>query len=233
MKKKEFSENFLENYDKIAKTFSKSRKNMKWEEINYFFEKYLKKDKKNISILDVWCGSWRLLEHLEKYFWDLEFKYLWIDSSSEMIFQAKNNFSCKDFEVLDMQKIDELTWKKFDFVFFIASFHHKKNLKERLETLKNLKKVLKKDSLIFMTNWALESDLNKKKYEKSKINLQENNLEKDFWSSDFSIKIWEFFRYYHSFSLEELEFLFEKNDFEIIENRLFENKKNIISILKN
>ena len=38
------------NYDNFAKTFSDSRKNMKWEEIEYFLEKYDLADK---NILDV------------------------------------------------------------------------------------------------------------------------------------------------------------------------------------
>jgi hypothetical protein len=39
------------NYDNFAKIFSNSRKNMKWEEIEYFL-KFLKQKEKS-SILDV------------------------------------------------------------------------------------------------------------------------------------------------------------------------------------
>jgi len=43
------------DYNNFAKTFSNSRKNMKWEEIDYFLEFINKNslDKKNISILDI------------------------------------------------------------------------------------------------------------------------------------------------------------------------------------
>ena len=40
------------DYDNIAKDFSKSRKNMKWEEIDYFISSYLG-DFENKNFLDV------------------------------------------------------------------------------------------------------------------------------------------------------------------------------------
>lgn len=240
MKKK-----FIKDYDNIAKKFAKSRKNMKWEEIEYFLENYILKNikKEKIKILDVWCWSWRLLEHLQKYLSEKNFSYLWVDLSFEMIEEAKKNFPENNFEVLDMENLDKIKWEKFDFVFFIASFHHKKFLRERDKTLFSLKNILKENSLIFMTNWALSSEINFEKYKNSEIifekkdfeNLQdfeEKQKEKQFWSKDFSIKFWEFYRYYHCFTLEELEFLFEKNNFEIVENKLFDNGRNFISVFR-
>jgi hypothetical protein len=81
---------------------------------------------------------------------------------------------------------------------------------------------------IFMTNWSLNSELNKEKYKKSIIPLSKNK----FWSLDYSVKIGEYSRYYHCFDLKELEYLFTETWFEIIENREFENKRNFVSIIK-
>ena len=39
------------DYNNFAKTFSSSRKNMKWEEIDFFME--LIKEKKSLNILDI------------------------------------------------------------------------------------------------------------------------------------------------------------------------------------
>ena len=78
-----------------------------------------------------------------------------------------------------------------------------------------------------MTNWALESPLNEEKYRdsgESQIN--------EFWSRDFHIKIGKFTRYYHSFTLRELEYLAKETGFHILENRLFSTEKNIITILR-
>ncbi len=237
------------NYDNFAGTFSSSREWMKWEEIEYFLEKYTEEiDGK--KILDVWCGNGRLLEHFLKSQFINDIDYFWIDSSAWMISEAKKKFWSEDFSVLDMLDLDkippppslplageelnsppargELEGGLFESVFFIASFHHLLNLEERLRVLKNLKKIVIPWSYIFMTNWALESELNKEKYEKSFI----KNSQNEFWSKDFSIKIWEFERFYHSFSLDELEYLFKESWYEIIENRLFENDRNFVSIIK-
>lgn len=211
------------DYNDFAKTFAKSRKNMKWEEIYYFFNKIWKFEW--LNILDIWCWSWRLVSHIKDYF-DGNFYYTWIDSSSDMISEAKKEHSNYEFFTQNMKEIS--LEKKYDLVFFIASFHHLKTIDERIEVLNNLKKIFKKDSIIFMTNWSLNSEINNEKYFSSKIPSSEN----EFWSSDYNIKIWEFYRYYHCFSLEELEYIFKEAWFQVIENREFENKRNFISIIK-
>ena len=79
-----------------------------------------------------------------------------------------------------------------------------------------------------MTNWALNSELNSKKYSESVIKKSENK----FWSTDYNIVFWEYDRYYHCFDLKELEYLAQKPWFKIIENRLFDSQKNFITILE-
>ena len=214
------------NYDDFAKTFSKSRNNLKWQEINYFLQNY-SSNINNKRILDIWCWNARLLEHF--YQNDIKnFDYLWLDSSKEMIWEAKTKFRENNFLVCDMLELSKIKQKDFESIFFIASFHHLNTFNQRKEVLLQLKNIIKPWSYIFMTNWDLNSELNLKKYNKSII----KNSQNEFWSLDFNIKIWEFNRFYHSFCLKELEFLFKSTWYEIIENRLFENKKNIISIIK-
>lgn len=216
------------DYNKFAKTFSKSRKSMKWEEIDYFLDKYFNFDN-NISILDVWCGSWRLLNHIwEKY--DIsKIHYAWIDLSKGMLEEAKNNFPDKDFFELNMTDLDNIKapWE-FDYIFFIASYHHLEFLDDRMEVIKKAKSLLKSGGLIFMTNWALDSEINYEKYTDSIVEGSEN----EFWSTDYDIYIWKYPRFYHCFNLSELEYIFKENWFEIIENREFESHKNYISIIK-
>ena len=76
------------DYDNIAKDFSKSRKNMKWEEIDYFISSYLG-DFENKNFLDVWCGSGRLLEQFSNSFDIAKINYLGVDLSIGMIDEAK------------------------------------------------------------------------------------------------------------------------------------------------
>ncbi len=216
------------NYDNIASDFAASRKNMKWEEIEYFLTNY----EENINgktILDIWCGSGRLLEHFIEQLDDLDIDYYGVDSSSGMIEEAKKNFWFADFFVLDMTKIDTFAKKNIETVFFIASFHHLQTFEERVQTLQNLKKILAPNSYVFLTNWALDSEINIWKYSENII----KNSQNEYWGRDYSIAFWEYQRFYHWFSLSELENIFQTVWFEIIENRLFDTGKNFISILKN
>jgi len=208
-----------QSYDNFSHTFSKSRKSMKWPEMDYFMDFIKSKiwDNRNLLVLDIWCGNWRLLNYLKPN--NLDKFYLWIDESSWMIEEAKKEYPKHNFEVLDMTNLDKLD-KKYDFIFFIASFHHLKTQKERQEVLQKTLKLLNKGGLIFMTNWNLLSPSNSKKYQE---------IQK--WSQDFNIKIWEFSRFYHGFRAEELENLFKETEFKIIENRIFEWERNIVSIV--
>lgn len=206
----------MEDYNNFSATFASSRKNMKWQEIEYFME-IIKIFNHGVKVLDIWCGSWRLVKYLENTF--SSFEYLWVDASSWMITEAKKELPKYNFQVLDMLNIDKLD-TKFDIVFFIASFHHLDSQEKRLEVLKKIKNILNKDWLILMTNWNLFSRENSQKY--SEILP---------WTWDFQIKIWKFNRYYHGFNLEELEELFIKSDLQISENRIWEWGRNIISIL--
>ncbi len=212
------------DYNSFAKTFSNSRKNMKWEEIDYFISFLLWKE--NLSILDVWCWNWRFLWVLKDN--DLKINnYLWVDLSKKLLIEAKKYYPKNNFLNLDMIDLDKIK-DKFSNIFFIASFHHLKTINDREDVLKKAYDLLKNDWKLFMTNWALNSDLNFEKYKNSMIEDSKNR----FWSTDYSIKIWKYSRFYHSFSLKELEYLFQKTWFKIVENRLFENRKNYISILQ-
>lgn len=212
------------DYNNFAKTFSISRNKLKWEEIDYFLDKILKNNKK-IDILDVACWNWRLVwEILSKKIklWD----YLWIDLSIWLLNEAREKYRLFNFLELNMLDLDKIN-KKYDIIFYIASFHHLDNYENRLSVLKKAYDLLKKWWMIFMTNWALNSSLNYDKYKKSIINWSINK----FWSIDYNIKIGRFTRYYHCFTLEELNNLFLNSNFKILENRLFENNKNFVSIL--
>lgn len=212
------------DYNKFAKTFSESRKNMKWEEIDYFLS--FLENKKDFSVLDIWCGNWRFLWVLKENHIDIK-NYLWVDLSDWLLQEAKKMYSKNNFLKLNMLNLDEINYK-FDYIFFIASFHHLSNLQDRINVLKKAYNLLNNHGKIFMTNWALNSELNKKKYLKSVIKDSKNK----FWSLDYDIKIWEFKRYYHCFSLKELDYLFKEIWFKIIENKLFDNNRNFISIIQ-
>jgi 2-polyprenyl-3-methyl-5-hydroxy-6-metoxy-1,4-benzoquinol methylase len=211
------------DYNSFWKKFANSRKGMKWEEIDYFIDNHISSP--SFSVLDIWCWSWRLLEIFKDK--GLKCDYYWVDLSKVLLEEAKKNHPEAIFKELNMLDIQEDIWK-FDYIFLIASFHHLENESNRLKVLSKLKNILNKDWKIFMTNWALNSWKNYEKYKKSIINWSENS----YWGIDYGIKFWEHIRYYHSFSLEELSHLFDYESYSIVENRLFDSEKNIISIIK-
>lgn len=212
------------DYNNFAKTFSKSRKNMKWEEIDYFLS--FLEWKENINILDIWCGNWRFLSHLKEK--EINYSdYIWVDLSEWLLEEASFIHPKDRFLHLNMLDLDNIK-DKYNNVFLIASFHHLNSIQDRLLVLTKVYNLLEDWWMVFITNWSLSSELNKSKYSKSIIKDSKNK----FWSLDYNIKIWEFDRYYHSFDLSELEYFFKEVGFEVIENREFENKRNFVSIIK-
>jgi len=107
--------------------------------------------------------------------------------------------------------------ESFDAIFFIASFHHLQTIDERMEVLQSVKKLLSNNGHIFLTNWNLLSSENLQKYANAKIPHSKNTFE----SEDFMVKIGKFERFYHAFTLSELEFLAEAANMNIVENRIF------------
>ena len=215
------------DYNNFAKTFSKSRKNMKWLEMEYFLEKIHFSETSNI--LDVWCGNWRFLWELINIFWEKihSNNYTWADLSSWLLAEARKDYSEFNFHELNMLDLDRLE-EKYSDIFFYASFHHLQNITDRKIVLEKTFNLLDKWWKIYMTNWALNSELNKKRYSEAEI----ENSKNQYGSVDFNIKLAWNDRYYHCFSLEELEVLSTEIWFKIIENRLFENDRNFITILE-
>jgi len=73
-----------------------------------------------------------------------------------------------------MTRLDDFSKKNIESVFFIASFHHLQTFEERVMTLQNLKKILVPNSYVFLTNWALDSEVNREKYEKNILPNSQN-----------------------------------------------------------
>lgn len=228
------------DYNNFAHTFSQSRKNMKWEEISYFLhflQSHLSPKKYTQKILDIGCWSGRLYWELKKSFLhdNVEWKcisdfYTGIDLSWWLLSEAKNQYNeCqKNFIELNMLNLNTFTARSFWTIFFIASYHHLTTFNDRIEVLQKASQLLKTWGRIFMTNWALNSELNSDKYSKNIISGSQNN----FWSTDYNIKIWEYSRYYHCFNVKELEYLATESWLKIIENTLFKNQRNYITILE-
>ncbi len=213
------------DYNKIAEKFASSRKDMKWEELEYFFSLLSPEE----SILDIACGSGRFLEQYKIYFWNYPFKYIGIDLSQELLLEAQKVFPELQFIQGNMLRAWEyIAGRSFENIFCIAGLHHLETLEERKQALKDWYKILPVGGKIYMTNWALESPINAQKYDKYSISEHEDR----FFSSNYMIPFWEYLRYYHCFSLKELEYIADEAGFHILENRLFETEKNFVTLLQ-
>jgi tRNA (uracil-5-)-methyltransferase TRM9 len=201
------------SYNAFAETFSNSRKNLHWPELEYIIEDI--KNNSYKSILDIGCGNGRFLEEWEKLGY-IPNTYLWVDNSEGMILEARKLHPESHFEVIWMQDVTNTEWS-FDAIIFLASFHHLETQEERIEVLQDIKKLLSPNGRIYMTNWNLREQT---RYEKSHRG-----------NGDFDIKIGEYSRYYHGFTMTELEQLFKETRYSIIENRIFEGGRNFLSML--
>lgn len=203
------------SYDNFAETFSKSRIEHPWPELDYLIDIMCQKG--STSILDVGCGNGRFIEHYESWVTNHELQYLGIDSSTGMIREARRLHPGYEFEVYPMCSFsNHESWiTNYDCILFLASFHHLETREERLQVLQNMKLYLAQCGEIMMTNWNLRDQ---PRYAKSHR-----------WNGDYDIKIGAFSRYYHGFTLDELEWLFVEAGYQIVENRVFEGGRNIVS----
>jgi tRNA (uracil-5-)-methyltransferase TRM9 len=206
----------MTNYDAFAHTFSNSRKDMHWPEVDVILSDIEKKW--YTSLLDIGCGNGRFLKELRNK--NIQpIKYLWVDNSAWMIKEAEILQPNESFFVSSMPDLKEIPNEKtFDAIVLLASFHHLESANSRKNCLLRLKDLLAPHGSIYMTNWNL---LDQVKYQKSHRG-----------NGDFDIKIGEFSRYYHGFTLEELRELFVETGWNIVENRIFDWERNIFSILQ-
>lgn len=209
-------------YDKIAKSFDKTRQFV-WDDLKPL-AKYAKNGDR---VLDAGCGTGRLY-HL---FLDLQqIEYVGVDQSKEQIKIAKKKFPRLKFVAAEMTKLPFKN-NSFDVVFCVAAFHHLPKEKNRLEALKEMKRVLKKDGVVVMTNWNLHSDWAKKKFLNPKSgwkDVGDGNIIIPWKDKDEKVLG---NRFYHAFTLNELRGLFEKTGFKI--KKQYPSKEgNIISVVQ-
>lgn len=209
------------NYDPFALTFSKSRKNHPWPELDDILEDM--KNRGSKYILDIGCGNGRFLEEAEKSWFKSE-KYIGIDNSLTMTREAEKLHPADTFLHGEMQDASEIVYRLwyrdlFDSILLLASFHHLDFVWDRLVVLHDLKSLLSPNGRIYMTNWNLR--------DQSKYDAMKKS------DGEYDIKIGEYSRYYHGFTLEELTSLFQEADYTIEENRIFEGWRNFLSILSN
>lgn len=193
-----------DTYNKIARPFGVTREHL-WDDL-LSLKKYTMDGYK---VLDLGCGTGRLY-HLFKDFQDI--KYVGLDQSEGQIEVAREKLPEVDFRIAEMTKLP-FADGEFDVVYCIATFHHLPDEETRIKSLLEMKRVLKLGGNILMTNWNLYSETAQKLVDSKKF--KEFN-EGDFfvpWLDSQGQVLGE--RYYHGFTMQELENLFKKTDLKL------------------
>ncbi|MFH1712888.1 MAG: methyltransferase domain-containing protein [Candidatus Jacksonbacteria bacterium] len=141
-------------YDKIAADFSQTREKPLWPEA-LGFKKYVKTGNR---VLDIGCGSGRLLQLFDK----IKVDYVGVDASQKLLEQAKswnmkhetwNKGSIKNFLKMNMIKL-RFNDNSFDVIFMIASLNHLPACYHQ-QALSEAFRVLKPGGHLLMTNFNL------------------------------------------------------------------------------
>ncbi len=201
-------------YDLIAKKFSETRKHF-WRSLE-FIKQYVQDGD---SILDFGCGNGRLTE----LFKDKKIKYKGVDPSQELINFAKEQYieNIDNFIKISPTKVSlPFNDEKFNSIYTIATFHHLPGKLHRLKVSRELYRMTKKGGWIVVTVWDLWQTKYKKQIWKNRFReiigqseLDWNDCQITFTDNEGKV----FNRYHHAFTKGELERLFRRSGFSIIE----------------
>lgn len=208
----EIKENLQSFYDSEAKKYADTRKKF-WHEEKAILEAITPIFEKNnkVRILEFGCWSGRFATLLNQQFpW--QFSYVGIDLSEELLAYASKENPNLTFLQWDITRfITNFEQESFDLIVWTSSFQHIPTSKERSFLMKHFYRMLDYDWILLMTNRSLSNWFTKKN---RKIVLKSRILswfKFNKWSArdlmvprtDNQWKVYD--RFYHFFSLKELE----------------------------
>ena len=166
---------------------------------------------RKLRVLEFGCWSGRFASLLNQNF-PGQFDYVWIDLSDELLsYASKDNPNLTFFQWDITKLVKNFEQESFDLIVWTSSFQHIPTTKERSYLMKNFYRLLDYDWTVLMTNRSLSKWFIKKHWKvvlKAKISslLHFNkNKARDLMvpRTDKEWKVYE--RFYHFFSLKELE----------------------------
>lgn len=232
-------------YDAQALHFHHTRWIHKRPELEYIkpllLEQCSQQTWNSLEFLDLGCGAWRVSKRLED-IW-CKYTYTWVDISSWMIETAQEQYPDAMFVCQDMiSYLQQQKQQSVDCVLCLASFHHLTSLEDRLLVLHNLYRTLTYWGIIILVNWSF-SDWFLKKYWTSlakAIPLSIATVWNKAWN-DLSIPRKDpkyhqnnimYHRFYHLFTLNELQKLIWLTDFSITQLSYMSQSWELISSWK-
>ena len=181
-------------------------------------------NKKGLRLLDLGCGNGRHLEYAQKIgFCDVNL--VGCDFSENQLSVTRE----KGFEVVlaDLESLPFET-NSFDVVICIASFHHLLDREEQLKALCEMRRVVKSDGVILLSNWFPDKNFLDKQIEKGKFVFVDEGRQRV--RVTYTDEGKEFDRFYYLFREEELKSLCESANLNV--RKLQYNKGNLYLELK-
>ena len=191
----EFEKEYVHDiYDKIAEHFSNTRVII-WPKVNEFISSF----NQNSKILDIGCGNGKNMGTRE------DCEYIGIDKCSGLLNHSKKQKNCKysEGDCLNINYDNDI----FDYVMSIAVIHHLSKEEDRLKSISEILRVLKKNGRALIYVWAYEQP--KFKNEETQDVFVKWQLQKKFTEDNIEL---EYKRYYHLFKKNELEELINKTE---------------------
>lgn len=203
-----------ETWDLISKSFDKTRKKP-WPIVIDF----IKKQSPDLLLVDIACGNGRHLIPAAKHYK----KVIGIDISKNLLKIVEEKLNCEKIKNTELFHSDAsnlpLKDDTMDIALFIAALHNIKDRRNRINTLNELKRILKPKGLALISVWSREQERFKDHFSEIKI---DNKIEHGditlYWKQD-KLNVP---RFYHLYNKNE--FISEIKEASLKINNISEDK---------
>ncbi len=201
---KKYKEINRDTYNIISKDWNIKRDYF-WDVVVDFVQSF--NNKKELTYLDLGCGSGRNLELAREVGYD--FKNIFgCDFSENLLSIVKD----KGFKT-NLSDLTNLNFndKSFDVIVCIAVHHHLLTKEEQLESLKEMRRILKKSGKILLANWFPSKIFIDKAKKKGKFIFEDKNIVKVYYEFEGN----KYDRFYYLFTESEMKKLCLEAGFKI------------------